>query len=60
MENRKAIVLQGHLDMVHKKFGYRFDFDTQGIDMYVDEIGFVLMEPLGADNGLELLLSWQF
>jgi dipeptidase D len=24
MENRKAIVMQEHLDMVHKKFGYCF------------------------------------
>jgi dipeptidase D len=38
MENRKAIVM--HLDMVHQKNSDTiFDFDTQGIDMYVDETG---------------------
>ena len=37
MENRKTVVLQGHLDMVHQKNGdTNFDFDKQGIDMYVD------------------------
>jgi dipeptidase D len=37
MENHKLIVMQGHLDMVHQKNGdTTFDFDTQGIDMYVD------------------------
>jgi dipeptidase D len=52
MENRKAIVMQGHLDMVHQK-RYNFDFDTQGIDMYVDE-DWVRARgtTLGADNGL--------
>jgi dipeptidase D len=30
--------MQGHLDMVHQKNSDTiFDFDTQGIDMYVDE-----------------------
>jgi dipeptidase D len=54
MENRKAIVMQGHLDMVHQKNGDTiFDFDTQGIDMYVDE-DWVRARgtTLGADNGL--------
>src|SRR5690606_17969297 len=37
MEDRKAIVMQSHLDMVHQKNNdTHFDFDTQGIDMYVD------------------------
>ena len=37
MENRKPIVLQSHLDMVHQKNNdTAFDFDKQGIDMYVD------------------------
>ena len=37
MENRKAIVMQSHLDMVHQKNSETvFDFDTQGIQMYVD------------------------
>ena len=37
MENRKTIVMQSHLDMVHQKNADTvFDFDTQGIEMYVD------------------------
>ena len=37
MENRKAVVLQSHLDMVHQKNSNTiFDFDTQGINMLVD------------------------
>lgn len=37
MENRKTIVMQSHLDMVHQKNNDTvFDFDTQGIEMYVD------------------------
>jgi dipeptidase D len=54
MENRKALVLQGHLDMVHQKnTDTVFDFDTQGIDMYVDG-DWVRAKgtTLGADNGL--------
>ncbi|WP_343618541.1 aminoacyl-histidine dipeptidase [Flavobacterium sp.] len=54
MENRKPIVMQGHLDMVHQKNADTvFDFDTQGIDMYVDG-DWVRAKgtTLGADNGL--------
>ncbi|MFA9188087.1 aminoacyl-histidine dipeptidase [Flavobacterium magnesitis] len=54
MENRKPIVLQGHLDMVHQKNAETiFDFDTQGIEMYVDG-DWVRAKgtTLGADNGL--------
>jgi dipeptidase D len=54
MENRKVLVLQGHLDMVHQKNADTvFDFDTQGIDMYVDG-DWVRAKgtTLGADNGL--------
>lgn len=54
MENRKAIVLQSHLDMVHQKNNDTvFDFDTQGIDMYIDE-DWVRAKgtTLGADNGI--------
>lgn len=54
MENRKAIVMQSHLDMVHQKNNDTvFDFDTQGIDMYVDG-DWVKAKgtTLGADNGL--------
>ncbi|MDR6761566.1 dipeptidase D [Flavobacterium sp. 2755] len=54
MENRKAIVMQGHLDMVHQKNAdIVFDFDTQGIDMYVDgDWVRARGTTLGADNGL--------
>lgn len=54
MENRKTVVLQGHLDMVHQKNSDTiFDFNTQGIDMYVDD-NWVRARgtTLGADNGL--------
>lgn len=54
MESRKAIVMQGHLDMVcQKNNDVDFDFDTQGIDMEV--VGDWLKAKgttLGADNGL--------
>ena len=54
MENRKTVVLQSHLDMVHQKNSDTdFDFDTQGIEMYVDG-DWVRANgtTLGADNGL--------
>lgn len=54
MENRKSVVLQSHLDMVHQKNSdTEFDFDTEGIKMYVDG-DWVKAEgtTLGADNGL--------
>jgi dipeptidase D len=54
MENRTTVVLQSHLDMVHQKNNdTEFDFDTQGIDMYVDG-DWVRAKgtTLGADNGL--------
>ncbi|RDI05588.1 aminoacyl-histidine dipeptidase [Flavobacterium sp. AG291] len=54
MESRKTIVMQSHLDMVHQKnAGTDFDFDTQGIEMYVDG-DWVRAKgtTLGADNGL--------
>ena len=54
MKNRKPIVLQGHLDMVHQKNSETvFDFDKQGIDMYVDgDWVRARGTTLGADNGL--------
>jgi dipeptidase D len=54
MEDRKPIVMQGHLDMVHQKNNdTEFDFDTQGIDMYVDgDWVRARGTTLGADNGL--------
>ncbi|UCE94311.1 MAG: aminoacyl-histidine dipeptidase, partial [Flavobacteriaceae bacterium] len=54
MENRKTVVLQSHLDMVHQKNADTdFDFDTQGIEMFVEN-GWVKAKgtTLGADNGL--------
>lgn len=54
MEDRKAIVMQSHLDMVHQKnTDTEFDFDSQGISMYVDG-DWVKADgtTLGADNGL--------
>ncbi len=54
MESRKPLVLQSHLDMVHQKNADSpFDFDHQGIDMYVDD-GWVKAHgtTLGADNGI--------
>ncbi len=54
MENRTTVVMQSHLDMVHQKNGDTdFDFDTQGIEMYVKG-DWVKAKgtTLGADNGL--------
>jgi dipeptidase D len=54
MEKRKTIVMQSHLDMVHQKNNDTvFDFDKQGIEMYVDG-DWVRAKgtTLGADNGL--------
>ncbi|MBZ9730291.1 aminoacyl-histidine dipeptidase [Salegentibacter sp. JZCK2] len=54
MEDRKPIVLQAHLDMVHQKNNDTdFDFETSGINMYVDG-DWVRAKgtTLGADNGL--------
>lgn len=54
MEHRKTVVLQSHLDMVHQKNNdTNFDFDTQGIQMYIDG-DWVKAEgtTLGADNGI--------
>ena len=54
MENRKTVVMQSHLDMVHQKNSDTiFDFDTEGIKMFVDG-DWVKADgtTLGADNGL--------
>ncbi len=54
MEDRKTVILQSHLDMVHQKNADTdFDFDTQGIEMVVngdwlEAVG----TTLGADNGI--------
>ncbi len=54
MENRKAIILQSHLDMVcQKNSDTVFDFEKQGIEMFVDG-DWVRAKgtTLGADNGI--------
>ncbi len=54
LEDRKMVVLQSHLDMVHQKNNDTdFNFDTQGIEMKVDG-DWVRAKgtTLGADNGL--------
>ena len=54
MEDRKTVILQSHLDMVHQKNADTdFDFDRQGIEMVVngdwlEAVG----TTLGADNGI--------
>lgn len=53
-EDRKMVVLQSHLDMVHQKNNDTdFNFDTQGIEMFVDG-DWVRANgtTLGADNGI--------
>jgi len=54
MQDCQTVVLQSHIDMVHQKNGDTiFDFDTQGIEMYVDG-DWVKAKgtTLGADNGI--------
>lgn len=54
MEDRKCVTLQSHLDMVHQKNNaVNFDFDKQGIEMFVDG-DWVKAKgtTLGADNGM--------
>ena len=54
MVDRKTIVLQSHVDMVHEKNqDVQFNFDESGIQMYVEN-GWVKAKgtTLGADNGL--------
>lgn len=54
MENRKAVVMQSHLDMVcQKNNDTEFDFNTQGINMLIQD-DWVTADgtTLGADNGL--------
>ncbi|QES87919.1 aminoacyl-histidine dipeptidase [Rhizosphaericola mali] len=53
-EDRPTVVLQGHMDMVHQKNNDTvFDFDKEGIKMYVDG-DWVKAHgtTLGADNGI--------
>ena len=54
MENRKGIVLQSHLDMVHQKNSDSdFDFDNSGIQSFIDGDWVTAKgTTLGADNGM--------
>ncbi len=54
MENRKPVILQSHLDMVHQKNAdTEFDFSTQGIQSLVDgDWVKAAGTTLGADNGI--------
>ena len=54
MEDRKTVVLQSHLDMVHQKNSDTvFDFEHQGIEMYIDGDWVKARgTTLGADNGI--------
>ena len=54
MENRKTVILQSHLDMVHQKnAATNFDFNTQGIQSFIDgEWVTANGTTLGADNGM--------
>ncbi len=54
LEGRQTVALQSHLDMVHQKNADTdFDFNTEGIKMYVDS-DWVRADgtTLGADNGI--------
>jgi dipeptidase D len=54
MENRQTLIMQSHIDMVHQKNAETvFDFETQGIEMFVDG-DWVKAKgtTLGADNGI--------
>ena len=47
MVDRKTIVLQSHVDMVHEKNqDVQFNFDESGIQMYVEMVGLKLKEQL--------------
>ncbi len=53
-KERPPVIMQAHLDMVHKAAdGLKFDFDKQGIDMWVDgDWVRARGTTMGADNGL--------
>ena len=54
MENRKTVILQSHLDMVHQKNAdTNFDFLNEGIQSYIDGDWVTAKgTTLGADNGM--------
>jgi dipeptidase D len=59
MEDRETVILQSHIDMVHQKNSDTvFDFDTQGIQSYIDgEWVKAKGTTLGADNGMGVAAS---
>ncbi len=59
MENRKGVILQGHLDMVPQKNSDKeFDFEKDPIQAYVDgEWVTADGTTLGADNGIGVALA---
>lgn len=56
MENKKAVVLQAHMDMVpQKNSGIAHNFETDPIDAYIDGEWVTAKDTtLGADNGIGL------
>lgn len=59
MENRKAITIQGHIDMVcEKNSDVEFDFENEAIQAYVDG-DWVKAKgtTLGADNGIGIAMG---
>jgi dipeptidase D len=56
MENRKAVVLQAHMDMVpQKNSGIAHNFETDPIEAYIDGDWVTAKDTtLGADNGIGL------
>jgi len=59
MEDRKMVVLQSHLDMVHQKNSdTEFDFDNDPIESFIDgEWVTAKGTTLGADNGMGVAAS---
>lgn len=54
-EGKAPVILQGHMDMVCEKVhGCDHDFETQGIDMYVTDDGWLTANgtTLGGDDGI--------
>ena len=54
-EGKAPVILQGHMDMVCEKVhGCGHDFETQGIDMYVTDDGWLTANgtTLGGDDGI--------
>ncbi|MDD3124751.1 MAG: aminoacyl-histidine dipeptidase [Candidatus Kapabacteria bacterium] len=59
MENKKAVIIQGHIDMVcEKETDIEFDFENEGIRPYIDG-DYVTAEgtTLGADDGIAIAMG---